>query len=257
MKSSAKKLGPALCCLLLILALSSCASWSRSGGAGDPEQWVAIGASALEEGDSSGALQSLARAEELGSRSPALHHVRALAYLQRKDLAPALEAARMAHELAPRDSQIATTYGKLLMDAGRHQEAEKALLPAANDPLYSESYRARTNLAILYLARGQDAPASEQIERAINESPQRACHAYYFRSQMGLKSGRLRQSLKDLDRATQGACAGFAEAHLGLGLALARDRQYEKARKKFVEISQRFRGTEYAEKALENLGYLP
>lgn len=257
MKSFTIQVSRTLSCLLGLLALSSCASWSRSGGAGDPEQWVAVGASALEEGDSSGALQSLARAEELGSKSPALHHVRALAYLQRKDLAPALESARRAHELAPRDSRISTTYGKLLMDAGRSRDAETVLLPAANDPLYAESYRARTNLAILYLARGQDAQASEQLERAINESPQQACHAYYFRSQMSQKSGRLRESLKDLDRATQGPCAGLAEAHLGLGMALARDRQYEKARRKFVEVSQRFRGTDFAEKALENLGYLP
>jgi len=240
---------------LALLAGPSCAT--LTGASAKSQQWVEIAASALDEGDTSGALQSLAKAEDYDDKNPSLHHVRALAYLQRKELAAATVSAKIAHELAPTDSTIATTYGKILMDAGRELEAERALLPAANDTLYRDSYRARTNLAIIYMKRGKAELAMDQLERAINESPIKACHAYYFRSQMRLKSGAMRDSLKDLEHATSGVCASLAEAHLGLGIALAKDRQYQRARSKFVEISQRFPGTDIAEKARENLGYLP
>jgi Tfp pilus assembly protein PilF len=242
-----------LVCSLLV----SCASLSKPSKREVAHQWVELGASAVEEGDPTGALQYLARAEETLPQDASLHHVRALAYSMRKDLAPALASAQRAHELAPKDSAIATTYGKLLMESGRDREAEKVLLPAANDPLYRDAYRARTNLSIIYTRRGERVQAMHQLDRAISEEPKNACHAYYFRSEMRMKDGKIREALKDLEAATQKNCSSFAPAHLATGIALTQDRQYAKARKKFLEVTQRFPGTEFAEQAMENLRYLP
>jgi Flp pilus assembly protein TadD len=199
----------------------------------------------------------LQQAEALNPNDPELHHVRALAFLNRREISTALASITRAHELAPQDSAISTTLGKILMDAGKRLEAEKVLIQPANDALYRESYRARTNLAILYQQRGDLAAAREQLDRAVNEAPRDACHAYYFRSQMELKEGQLREALKDLEHATTQVCGPFAEAHLAVGVALTRSHRYDLARKKFVEVSQRFKGSESAEKALENLRYLP
>jgi Tfp pilus assembly protein PilF len=211
----------------------------------------------VNEGDATAALQYLSEAEKLGPKLPELHHVRSLAYSLRKDLTMALSEARLAHGGAPSDSAIATTLGKLLMEAGLKSEAERVLTPAANDPLYGDSYRARTNLAIIHLERGNRGAAREQLDRAINEAPGRACHAHYFRSQMLQDQGLVREALRDLEAATQKLCASFAEAHLAIGIALTRDRQYARARRKFLEVSQRFPGTDFADRAIDNLRYLP
>ncbi|MFN7684197.1 MAG: tetratricopeptide repeat protein [Oligoflexia bacterium] len=244
-------------CLHLMLLASACATASNSSKKNLAFQWISMGASAVEDGDAAGALQYVARAEQAVPREPSLHHVRALAYALRKDLPSALSSARRAYELAPADSSIATTYGKFLMESGNHSEAIRILTPAANDSLYRESYKARTNLAILYLARNERSLAREQLDRAINESQGMACHAHFFRSQIHMQEGRVADGLKDLDAATKNACSAFAEAHLASGIALSRNRQYSKARQKFLEVSKRFSGTEFAEKALENLKYLP
>jgi len=235
----------------------ACATLSKSSRSQQASQWVGVAATALEEGDVSGALQALQTAEELNANDPQIHHVRALAFLKRNDLPTALQSARLSFSLAPSDSTIRTTLGKLLMDAGKNDEAEKTLLPAAKDTLYRDSYRARTNLAIIYQRRGEMTLAREQLDRAVNEAPTQACHAYFLRSQIELKAGRIRQALKDLGNATSRICASFAEAHLAVGVALTRDRQFDRARSKFLEVSQRFKGTEFADKALENLRYLP
>lgn len=247
----------AVAALLAASSLMGCATLSKSSRHEQASQWVGVAASALEEGDVTGALQALHTAEELSPNNANLHHVRALAFLKRKELPSALQSVRRASELAPADSTIRTTLGKLLMDAGRYNEAEKALIPAANDTLYRDSYRARTNLAIIYQRKGELALAREQLDRAINEAPTLACHAYFLRSQIELKAGRIRETLKDLGNATNKLCASYAEAHLAVGVALTRDRQYERARGKFLEVSQRFKGTEFADKAVENLRYLP
>lgn len=133
----------------------ACATLSKSSRGEQASQWVGVAATALEEGDVSGALQALQAAEDLNANDPQLHHVRALAFLKRNDVPTALQSARQASALAPRDSTIRTTLGKILMDAGKYNEAEKALIPAANDTLYRDSYRARTNLAIIYQRRGR------------------------------------------------------------------------------------------------------
>jgi Tfp pilus assembly protein PilF len=249
------RVGVGLSCFALFL--TGCASFSKPSKKEVAGQWVALAGSAIQDGDTTGALQYLARAEQDAPSDPALHHTRALAFSQRKDLGAATESARRAHALAPSDSAISTTLGKLLLEAGKYREAEKILLPAANDSLYRDAYRARTNLAFVYLKLGERPAAAEQLDRAINEASGLACHAYYLRAQMQVDDGRFNEALKDLDLATRKICASFAQAHLSIGTTLTKARRYGEARKKFVEISQLFPKTDIAEKALENLRYLP
>ncbi len=242
---------------LATFLITSCATLTGASRRERASQWVALAANAVDEGDASAALQYLSEAEKLHSEAPSLHHIRSLAYSLRKDLPAALFEARLAHEQAPSDSSVATTLGKVLMESGLESEAERVLLPAANNPLYADSYRARTNLAIILMKRGEKVAAREQLDRAINEAPGRACHAHYFRSQLLQEQGRLREALRDLDAATQRVCASFAEAHLAIGIALTQSRDYARARRKFIEVSQRFPGTDFSDRAMENLRYLP
>ena len=257
MKASFETLYRVAAVCLMAGCFSACATLSGPSRSEQASQWVGIAAAALGEGDVSGSLQALQKAEELNAKDAQLHHVRAHAFLARKDSEAALKSAQIALSLEPTDSTIRTTLGRLLMDSGKYREAETVLLPAANDTIYRDSYRARTNLAIIYRHNGELNLAREQLNKAINEAPTLACHAYYLRSELDLKAGRIQEALKDLGRATVQSCSSYAEAHLAVGIALARNRQFDRARNKFLEVSQRFKGTEFAEKALENLRYLP
>lgn len=238
--------------------LSGCSSMRTSKDSqSQAQKWVGLAEASLGDNDPTGALQELLKAEEIDSELPSLHHVRALAYLAKSDLPSARDSARRAHELAPKDSPIATTYGKILIDLNRYADAEGVLLPAARDPLYREAYRPRTNLGILNLRRGDYSAARFHFDRAIQESPEQACVAYHFRGQLGVKQGRLKDAIKDLERSTQRICAGYGEAEVSLGSALVSDRQYDRARKKFLEINDRFPGTTWADAAMERLRGLP
>ncbi|NDD92765.1 hypothetical protein EBZ37_11840 [bacterium] len=238
--------------------LVGCASMGGSKNSqAEAQKWVGLAEASLGDNDPSGALQELLKAEEISSDLPSLHHARALAYLAKSDLSLARDSARRAYELAPKDGPIATTYGKILIDLNRYAEAEAVLLPAARDPLYRESYRPRTNLGILNLRRGDYSAARFHLDRAIQDSPEQACVAYHFRGQLGVKQGRLKDAIRDLERSTQRLCAGYGEAEVSLGSALISDRQYDRARKKFLEINDRFPGTAWADAAMERLRGLP
>jgi Tfp pilus assembly protein PilF len=243
---------------LLILGMTGCASLrSRESSPSEAAKWVGLAEASLGDQDPVGALQALEKAEQIDADLPALHHVRALAYLARNDLSSAMPAIRRARELDLRDSSIATTMGKILMDAGRMAEAEQVLLQAARDPLYRGAFRARTNLGILNLRRDDLIAARLHLDRAIQDSPEQACVAHYFRGQVSIRQGRLREAIRDLERSTQKLCVGYAEAELLLGSTLISDKQYDRARRQFLEIRQRFPGTQWADAAMDRLRGLP
>jgi Tfp pilus assembly protein PilF len=210
----------------------------------------------LSEGDPTGALQNLTVAESLAPSNPEVHHSKALAYHAKSDLNAAIAEARRAVALLPSYSDANNTLGKLLMDAGKPAEAEAPLLKAANDPLYRDAYKPHTNLGILYYRLGKLKKAGENLDRAAKEAPQYACVAYYYRGHLRLKEGRFAKAAQEYDRATQKACANFADAHLALGIAYERGKQYELARRKFLSIREAFPNTKVAEQAMERLKYL-
>ncbi len=217
---------------------------------------VQAAAGAINEGDPTGALQYLAEAEKIDSEIPELHYNRALAFYAKKDPKNALKSAKKALELSPKSSEINNTVGKLLIDAGFYHEAEAPLLKAASDPLYRGAYKANTNLAILYYRQGKLAKSNQHIEKAIQEAPELACVAYYYQGHLRLKESRLREAAESYDKATQKQCANFPDAHLALGIAFERNKQYDRARKKFLDIKNNFPNTKVAEQAMDRLKYL-
>ncbi|HLE00756.1 MAG TPA: tetratricopeptide repeat protein [Bdellovibrionota bacterium] len=218
---------------------------------------VEVANGALLEGDPIGALQDLAKAEAEDPKLPEIYHSKALAYHAKRDLKRALVEARHAVKLFPPYAEANNTLGKLLIDAGQYEEAVSPLLVAADNPLFRDAYKALTNLGILYYRRGQLEQSLSYLDRAIESEPQVACIAYYYRGHLRLKESRFKDAVRDYDLATRKYCGGFADAHLALGIAYEQNRQFDLARKKFLEVQQRYPDTKIAEQAMSHLRYLP
>lgn len=249
---------PALALAALALVTTSCASSKKELSTSERAQlYVQAANGSLSEGDPTGALGYLLQAESADPKLPELHHTRALAFHAKNDPIAALQSARKAVSLNPTYSAANNTLGKLLLDQGNLKEAEKHLAAAANDSLYRDAYRPQTNLGILFYRQGEYSKSRLYLDRAVQSSPALACVAYYYRGHIHLKESRMQDAIKDYDRAVQKICAGFSDAHLALGIAFERSKQYDRARKKFVEIQQRYPDTPVAEKAIERLRYLP
>ncbi len=219
--------------------------------------YVEVANGALLEGDPTGALQSLASAENEEPNLPEIHHSRALAYYAKKDLKEALSSARKSVMLKPDYCEANNTFGKLLMDAGNYDEAIKPLMVAANDPLCREAFKAQTNLGIIYYKKLEYEKAMGYLEKAITAAPNVACIAYYYRGHVHIKQSKLSAAIDDYDMATRRFCANFGEAHLALGIAYVQAREYGKARKKFIEIERLYPKTNLANEAINHLRYLP
>jgi type IV pilus assembly protein PilF len=219
--------------------------------------YIEIANGALLEGDATGALENLFRAEKIDSKLPELYHSEALAYYMKHDLPIAVEKARKAVELKPDYSDAENTLGKLLIDSGRTDEAIQYLVRASNDPVYHEAFKALTNLGIVYYRRDDYARADRYLTLAIEDAAASACVAFYYRGQIRVHDSRFREALSDYDNAGKKGCAGFADAHLAMGLVYERSRQYDLARKKYLEIESRFPNSKFADQAMNHLRSLP
>ena len=134
----------------------------------------------LMEGDPIGALQFLTRAEELDPAYSPIYHAKALAYAYRKDFPSALREMKHAIDLDPTNPYAQNTYGKFLLDAGRLDEAEPQLKKAGDNPTFRESFKANTNLGILYYRKNDFDLADTRFQRAINDDPVNSCIALLF-----------------------------------------------------------------------------
>ena len=238
-----------------------CASTSPSGkkmtAADRSRVFVEIANGALAEGDPTGALQNLARAEVEDSQLPELHHSKALAYYAKHNIEAATDSARRAVKLKPDYADANNTLGKLLLDQGRYDEATEMLLIAAKDPLYRESYKSWTSLGIVEYKRGHWVQSKNYFNKAILSSPVLACIAFYYRGNLYLREAKINDAIHDYVNASQKACTSFGQAHLALSVAYEKNKQFQLARKTLLDIQERYPRTQLAEKAFEQLKHLP
>jgi Flp pilus assembly protein TadD len=179
------------------------------------------------------------------------------AYLKKHDLKKAIQSAQRAVELTPDYPEANNTLGKLLMEDGRLAEARVPLERAAQNALSREAYKAWTNLGIIRYRLGDLAGAQKLMDRAIEEAPVVSCVAYFYRGQIKLQNNQLSSAILDYDRATRKVCASFSDAYLALGMAYEQNKQYELARKVFLDVEKRFPNTKIAEQAMDRVRFLP
>lgn len=249
------------CILCLCVVLTGCASPTPEKKEITPREkarlLTEVANGALLEGDPTGALQNLAIAEKTDASLPELYHTRALAFYMKHDLGEALRNARKAVALKPEYLEANNTLGKILVDLGRYQEAIGPLEIAAYSPVYRDAYKAFTNLGIAKDKQGNISEAEIYYSRAIQESPGLACQAYYLRGNIELKTSRTREAISDYDRSTKKLCAYFGEGRLALGIAYEKNKQFQLARKTFLEIQKLYPHTQLADQALGRLKGLP
>lgn len=218
---------------------------------------VDIANGALLDGDPTGALQNLARAELEDASLPELYHSRALAYSVKHDSDKAILSAQKAVRIKSDYSDANNTLGRLLLNAGKYDEAEQYLKLAAHDSLYRESYKAWTSLGILNYKKSEYTLSKEYLNRAIQDAPEKGCIAYYYLGNIELKNKQLKEAISYFSKATRKFCVSFGDAELALGMAYEQDHQFQVARRVFLEVQKRYPNTPLAEQALEQLRYLP
>jgi type IV pilus assembly protein PilF len=216
-----------------------------------------IVAADITENDATGALQILAKVQDMDDSLPEEYYFYALAYLQKRETRLAIESARRAIRMNPKFSAAKNTLGNILMDQGKYEEAEKYLLESANDLLFRDTYLPKTNLGILYYKKGDLVRSESWLSKAIQDGGAVVCLAYYYRGKVRTDKKELLLAERDFIQSAKGSCSGMSENHIAFGKTLIQEKKYDQARAKFIEIQRLFPSSDAADQATQYLREIP
>jgi type IV pilus assembly protein PilF len=216
-----------------------------------------IAAADINDNDSTGALQILAQVRDMDDSVAEEYYLYSLAYLHKSEMRLAVESAKRAIKLNPNYSAAKNTLGRILLDEGKYEEAEKYLLEAANDLLFRDAYLPKTNLGFLYYKEGNLDKAEMWLTKAIQDGGSLVCLSHYYRGQVRSDKNQLLNSERDFAEAARGNCSGMSDAHIAFGKTLIREKKYDEARAKFVEIQRLFPSSDASDQATQYLREIP
>ncbi len=217
-----------------------------------------MASASFQDGDMPGCLQYATEADKLKPNWSELYHLKALALYERKRIPEATEAAKKSVELNPKYMDATNTLGKMLLDNGRPEEGEKYLKIAADDLLYRDAYRPATSLGLYYFRQNKLAIARDYFSKAIDSAPAQSCVAQFYLGKISATEHKNPESIHYFKQASASRfCTNIKEAHLELGMAFERDKQFDAARKKYLDVAKLFPNTDLSKQAIDRLRYLP
>lgn len=240
--------------LFCAILLSSCASPSvepsKEERLGDLH--VQSGLADIHEGRFADAIRSLLQATKLTPKDPKAWDALGIAYFGRKETRKSEEAFRKALQMDPTYSQARLNLAAMLIEVRRYAEARKELELVKQDSTFNMRDKVYFNLAIIDLNQNNLDRAEKAFALAAGENKTN-CLAWLKLAETRAKLGRTASSFEAYRNASSGLCYSFPEAHFAFGAALAENEEFDSARKKLTEVSERFPNTSWARMAREKL----
>ena len=192
--------------LSLMIALTGCVSETQPGAfSSEFDQQEAaktrgsLGLTYLKNGNYSQAKQNLDKALAFAPRLAETHYGLAYYYQVVGESERADESYQTAMSLAPRDANIANSYGAFLCQDGRYDEAKRFFMQAVNAKQYANSAETYENMALCAQSQGEGEDAIEYLNSALKHQPGRAktlfilTEMYVATEQYGLAAETLRR----------------------------------------------------------------
>ncbi|MFT5840039.1 MAG: type IV pilus assembly protein PilF [Flavobacteriales bacterium] len=135
---------------------------------------VSLGLTYLKKGDFRQAKFNLNKALEFAPRSADANFAMAYYYQNVRELEQAENTYQFAMDLAPRNANIANSYGAFLCQNGDYEKAKIYFFKAINTSNYISSAETYENLALCSRSQGQPEDAIHYLRSAVNHQPGRA-----------------------------------------------------------------------------------
>lgn len=221
--------------LACIFVLTGCVSQSQPGMLSDnfdtreaAKTRMSLGLTYLKNGNYSQAKQNLDKALEFAPRLAQVHYAMAYYYQTVEDKARAMEFYQNAMDLAPRDADIANSYGAYLCEQGDYEQANAFFTKAIQNQRYANAVLTYENMGICAQKRGFHDDAINYFNDALNHQPSRA-KTLYLLAQAYTDTERWEQAADALKRYEK--VASISPDSLWLAVQIAHGRKdYENQR---------------------------
>lgn len=168
--------------IVAIVVLSACVSEPLPDGFKDSDDFdpiaaaknrISLGLTYLQNGNFSQAKFNLDKALQFAPRLADAHFSMAYYYQRVDESELADDAYQKAIAFAPKNPDIANSYGAFLCAKGDYKEAKKYFLKAVNSSNYISTAETYENLALCSQSQGQIEDALTYLQSAINHQPSR------------------------------------------------------------------------------------
>jgi Tfp pilus assembly protein PilF len=157
------------------------------------------------------------------------------------------------------DSTFSDAYvnlAKLSLDENDLKSARKYYNQALENLAYKTRHRALTGLAQVAFLENNIDEARILLHRSISMNPD-YCLSHFLMGSIYMRDGKNTQAVGSFKKSVLSTCTSNIEGHYLLGLAYLKNKDFSKARSKFVYLLEQFPESEQAKKASENLRMVP
>lgn len=178
-----------------------------------------------------------------------------LAYFGLREYQKAADAWNKAIKIEPKYTEAKTNLGALYMEQNKLLLAEMKFKEVLKDLLYTRSFLAHYNLAIIYLRQGKPFLAEEHFALATKTNNS-YCQAWFQLGLLAQKRGEYGVATDRFKGATNGTCYNNPEAHYQMARSYLGSGDQRSAKAKLVELIKNFSSTDWARKAENDLSLL-
>ena len=240
--------------LLLPLLLGACASGQVEPSNEDKRASIYFysGIKAIREAKFAHAIKAFRQTLQIQPENAEAWNHLGVAYHYKKSKELAERALHKALAVDPKFTDAHNNLGVLYLRSNQLDKAEFHFKQAIADLEYTGSYRAKFNLALVYLKQNKSKQALPLLVQSTKENKS-FCSAWFKLGEVAQSLAKKQLAMEALERASSGICYGHVEAHYRLGLSLLEMQDYDGAHKKFQEILDRFPQSNWADLASKRL----
>ncbi len=213
--------------------LSSCTSMSEKKAESKQEGALhfQIGVNYLVKGNIEMAYFELGKAARLMPKDPDVHFALGTVHAARKDYSRALEEYKLTIRLDPEYADAYNNIGFVYFKLEQWDKAIEYCRKALNQISYQTPEKALTIIGDSYYRKGDNAKAIENLKRALGINPDEPRPANTL-AMIYLEAGNL-GAAKDILTELIGRHPNYPGAHLNLGIAYYKERDFRAAKKEF------------------------
>ena len=212
-----------------VFVLTGCISQSQPGMLSDnfdqseaARTRMSLGLTYLKNGDYTQAKKNLDRALEFAPRLADVHYAMAYYYQTVEETPRAVEYYENALDLAPRNGDIANSYGAFLCQQRQFDKAQEFFLKAVNNKRYANTAQTYENMGLCARDQDQHQQAIEYFKTALNHQPSRG-KTLMLLTEEYLESGRYDDAQDSLRRYQKMARVTAQSLWLAVQVADAQD----------------------------------
>ena len=198
------------------------------------------------------ALTYLTQARDLNPKDSQIRNNLGMAYYFREQPVLAETELKEAINIDPKNSDARINLGSLYMEKNRFKEAREQFERVEKDLTFNNQFRNYYNLAMLSLKEGDRRSAFEYLAKSVKERED-YCAAHYKLGEMYAEEYRFSQALESFRNAGKGTCVKEPAPYYQQALTLINLNKPAEAKRKLLEITDKFPSTRFSSMAVAQL----